>query len=66
MASELRRGQAGGLANVERNGVDHMRAIGRHGGLKGGHLGGRPTWQETLRKAKQREEEARQRARGRG
>ena len=62
MASDLRRGQAGGTATFERYGREHMRAIGRQGGLKGG----RPTWQETLRKAEQRHEEALQRARGRG
>jgi len=58
MASDLRRGQAGGTATFQRHGRAHMSAIGR--------LGGRPTWQETLRKARQREEEACQRARGRG
>ena len=58
MASEPRRGQAGGTATFERHGRDHMSAIGRRGG--------RPTWEESLEKARKREEEARQRARGRG
>jgi len=36
-------GKAGGDANFQKHGVEHMREIGRRGG--------RPTWQETIDKA---------------
>ena len=42
--AQLRQRSKAGKANVARHGLEHMRRIGR--------LGGRPTWQEELRKAR--------------
>jgi len=50
MADEKRRaaGRIGGLTTLNRYGRGHMARIGR--------LGGRPTWQESLTKAKKARE----------